>query len=102
MKKSLYIFLFTAIISLVSSGIYFSLQADDKSGSECPYLKNKTENFCPYLDENYGQSDSQCPYPNGKLKPNSSSEDAGEQQCPFLQKKENSNPNYKTIQNISS
>jgi hypothetical protein len=103
MKKSLFIFLFTAVVSLVSSGIYFSLQADEKSGSECPYLKNKSEQTCPYLNEKYGQTDSQeCPYLNGEIKPHSSTEDSDSPQCPFLQKKGNSNQNYKTIQNISS
>lgn len=103
MKKSLFIFLFTAIISLVSSAIYFSLQADEKSESECPYLKNKSEQTCPYLIEKYGQTDSQeCPYLNGELKPHSSTEDTETQRCPFLEKKENSNQNYNTIQNISS
>ena len=103
MKKSLFIFLFIAVISLVSSGIYFSLRADDKSESECPYLKNKTEQTCPYLNEKYGQTDSQnCPYINGELKPHSSTKDSDSPQCPFLQKKESSDQNYKTIQNISS
>jgi len=66
-------------------------------------LKNKTEQTCPYLNEKYGQTDSQeCPYLNGELKPHSSTEDSDSQQCPFLQKKENSDQNYKTIHNISS
>ena len=103
MKKSLFIFLFTAVISLASSGIYFSLQADEKSGNECPYLKNQSGISCPYLNEKYGQTDSQeCPYLNGEIKPHASTEDSDSPQCPFLQKKGNTNQNYKMIQNISS
>jgi hypothetical protein len=103
MKKSIFIFLFTAVISLILSGIYFSLQADEKPKSECPYLNSKSEMNCPYLNENNGQMDSQeCPFLNGELKSHSSTEDTDMQVCPFLLKKEKSNQNYKTIYNISS
>ena len=102
MKKSLFIFLFTAVISLVLSGIYFSIQADEKSESLCPYLNSKSEITCPYLIEKSDRGDTECPYLKGELKPHSSTEEADTQQCPFLQKKGNSNQNYKTIQNISS
>jgi len=102
MNKSIFIFLFIAVVSLVLSGTYFSLQADEKSENECPYLKNKTETTCPYLDGNHNKPNPECPYLNGELKSHSSTEDSESQRCPYLQKNRNSVKEYKTIKTISS
>jgi len=102
MKKALLGFLFTIIISIVLSTIYFSSPADEKSENECPYLKHKSEITCPYLNEKYDHKDSKCPYFNGELKSPSIENELKSQQCPYLQKKRNSENHYKTIKNISS
>lgn len=102
MRKLKFTFIFTAIISIVLSGIYFATPVDDNAKSECPYLKNKSELTCPYLNDKYGQTDTECPYLNGKLKSPSTKNESEKQQCPYLQKKESSTQQFKTIKNISS
>jgi len=101
MKKLKFAFLFTAIISIVLSGIYFTFANDGYTKSECPYLKHRSEITCPYLNDKYGQTD-ECPYLNGELKSPSNKTESDKQQCPYLQRKESSIQQFKTIKNISS
>ena len=102
MKKLLFVFVTTAIISLAFTGIYFTSPADGKPYHECPNLKNKSEITCPYLEEKFGQTESECPYLNEKLKSPSMEKQSSIPQCSYLKYKYDSKRIYKTIKNISS
>ncbi len=102
MKKILVVFLFTAIISLAFGGIYLSSLADARPDNECPYLKNKSETNCPYLEEKLGKTESECPYLNGEMKCPASGDKSEPKSCPYLNHRHIVKKNYKTIKNISS
>ena len=102
MKKLLFVFVTTAIISLAFTGIYFTSPADGKPYNECPYLKNKSEITCPYLEEKYSQTESEYPNLNEKPKSPSMEKQSPTPQCPYLKNKYDSKRIYKTIKIISS
>ena len=102
MKKMLVVFLFTAIISLAFGGIYLSSLADARPDNECPYLKNKSETNCPYLEEKFGKTESECPYINGEMKCPADGDKSEPNSCPYLNYRHSLKKNYMTIKNISS
>ena len=102
MKKILVVFLFTAIISFAFGGIYLSSLADARPDNECPYLKNKSETNCPYLEDKCGKTESKCPYINGEMKCPANGDKSEPNSCPYLNYRHSLKKNYMTIKNISS
>jgi len=94
-------------ISSASVSVIAVSDAEGNSNSEkCPFLQEKKNTSCPYLNENIEESFSSCPYLSGEEKCPYTGYKSQTPSCPFLNKDlkddDNKENNYNTIKNTST
>ncbi|MBT8378845.1 MAG: hypothetical protein KJN64_06430 [Ignavibacteria bacterium] len=79
----------------IIASLEFSADDDDKN--ICPYMQQKAEMKCPYLNDSMEETTSKCPYVNGKSKCPYVNDGVNKENCPYLK-----SDSEKQIKNTSS
>ncbi|MGB5289403.1 MAG: hypothetical protein WBQ32_02830 [Ignavibacteriaceae bacterium] len=79
------------------------IESNEKAGPEdLPFLQQKEETTCPYLEGKIFDSNSSCPYLSGESKCPFSGKEAKSESCPYLNDKGNEKKIYNAIKNTST
>jgi len=106
MKTKIYLLSIWLLSFFLFTGYHFQkdsgLSTEKPGKKECPYLQQKSENVCPYLDGKIKDSSSSCPYLNGELECPYNGKESKTDTETSLKEKSKEKKFYRTIKTIST